>query len=180
MPEEGSCHLAEESFNDVEPGAVLGCEYVLESVRIYCQKGSRFFGDVLGMVVQDDPDRAIRRVPGIEVRQESFEFYAAMTAFDPCSDVAVMKIQSRQNRTGAQAFVFMIAADFRMPARHRWQVRRCIRDGLQTGFLVNRDGDQAGWAFTDGGMSLILQSDLLVHDQDFAHLRFEIRVASLQ
>ena len=64
------------------------------------------------MVAQDDPDRAIRRVPGIEVRQESFDFYAAMTAFDPCSDVAVMKIQSRQNRAGAQAFVNHDRADF--------------------------------------------------------------------
>jgi hypothetical protein len=68
MSQEGPGHLAEERLDDVEPRAVFGRQDVLESVGVGCQKGSRLFGEVRGMIVQYDPDLAMRRIPGIEVR----------------------------------------------------------------------------------------------------------------
>jgi hypothetical protein len=67
VSQESAGHLAEERLDDVEPGAMLSSEHLLESVRMRSQKGSRFFGDVRRMIVQYDPDRARWWVPGIEV-----------------------------------------------------------------------------------------------------------------
>jgi hypothetical protein len=63
------------------------------------------------MIVQDDPNRAVGGVPGIEVGQKTGEFEAAMTALDPRCDVPVVQIQRCKDRAGARTFVLVITAN---------------------------------------------------------------------
>ena len=78
------------------------------------KKGLRFFGNVSGMIVQDDPNGAVRRIPGVQVLEQSGEFDAAMTALYPGGNVTVVEIQSRQNGASSQALILMVTADFWM------------------------------------------------------------------
>lgn len=43
MAQDGAGHFAEKRLDDVNPGAVFGSQYVLEPVRVGCQKGPRLF-----------------------------------------------------------------------------------------------------------------------------------------
>src|SRR5215469_16089346 len=72
----------------------------------------------------------------------------------------------------------MIAGDGGMLSRHRRQVRRCMGDGLHPRLLIhrNRDHVQGGYSRRSG---LIVQRHFLVHQQDFPHLAFEGRIATL-
>src|SRR5580693_588806 len=65
-----------------------------------------------------------------QVLQQGDEFTTAMTALDARRHVAVVQIQGRQDRTGSQTFVFVVAGDLRMFAGNRPQVWRGVRDGL--------------------------------------------------
>ena len=61
VAQDGSSELGEEAFDQVQPGAVLGREGELEATRSGGEPCIRFFGDVGGMIVEDQADRGVRR-----------------------------------------------------------------------------------------------------------------------
>jgi hypothetical protein len=107
------------------------------------------------MIVQNYADGALRWIPRVEVGKQADEFHAAVAILHARGDVAVLKIQCRQYRTRAQPLILMIPADLRMLARHRRQVGRGIGDGLHTGLLIHRNGDDAGSGLTGGPLCIL-------------------------
>ena len=62
-----ACEVGEEPFDKVEPGTVLGREGEFEAVgRLLRDPGSGRFGNVRGMIVEDQLDRSARRIGGVE------------------------------------------------------------------------------------------------------------------
>ena len=58
------------NLDEVEPGAVLGCERELEVAgRSSGKPSSGFSGDVRGMIVEDQLDRGAGRISCIEQRE---------------------------------------------------------------------------------------------------------------
>ena len=62
----------------------------------------RFFGNVRGMIIQDDANRAGRRVARVQVGQEADKLDTAMAALHAGRDVVVLQIERRQYGTRAQ------------------------------------------------------------------------------
>src|ERR1700716_2038515 len=66
-----SGELGEEALDEVEPGAVRGCERELEaSGRASGKPSSGFSGDVRGMIVEDQLDRGAGRIGRIKQLEE--------------------------------------------------------------------------------------------------------------
>src|SRR5579864_4463494 len=85
--------------------------------------GSGLFGDVRGMIVEDQLDRGVGRIGGVEEFEEFNEFAAAMAILDERMDLAGDKIDAGQQADRAVALVFMLAGETWMHARLRRQVR---------------------------------------------------------
>ena len=89
VAEDGAGKFGEEALDEVEPGAVLGCERELEAAgRSSGKPSSGFFGDVRGMIVEDQLDRCVGRIGGVEKLEEFDEFAAAMAILDQRMDLA--------------------------------------------------------------------------------------------
>jgi hypothetical protein len=72
MPQDGASEFGEEAFDQVEPGAMDRREGELETTsRLGCKPGFGFFGNVRGMIVEDQFDGRVRRVGGIESLRNS-------------------------------------------------------------------------------------------------------------
>ena len=79
VAEDGAGKFREEALDEVEPGAVLGSEGEFEAVRgLIGEPGFRLLGDVRGMIVEDQLDRCVGRIGGVEKLEEFDEFAAAM------------------------------------------------------------------------------------------------------
>jgi len=127
------------------------------------------------MVIQDQTQDPIRRVESIQVLEQSDEFAAAMPPLDPGGYVTGVQIQGRQDGAGPETFLFVVAAPAGMPTRYWFQIGRGVSDGLDAGFFIHRDGDDRN----DPAL-LILQRNFLIHQQNLAHLGFQIGVAPFQ
>src|SRR5580698_8024460 len=103
---------------------MLRRQNILKAVGTRGQKRLGFFGNMGGMIVQDDSDSAFRGIPRVEVAQQANEFNTAVAILHPRRDVAVLEIQRRQYRARAQPLVLVVvvAADLRMLAGYGWQV----------------------------------------------------------
>src|SRR5271156_1242173 len=81
--------IGKEALDQVEPGPVLGSEGEFEAVLwLVGEPGSRFFGDVRGMIVEDQLDRGVGGIGSIEKLEEFDEFAAAMAILDKRMDLA--------------------------------------------------------------------------------------------
>jgi hypothetical protein len=66
VAQNGAGKLGEETFDQVEPGAVLGCERERKAARrLRGEPSSCLLGDVRGMIVEDQLDRGVSRIGGI-------------------------------------------------------------------------------------------------------------------
>ena len=73
MTQDRASELGEEALDEVEPGTVLGRENEFEAVRgLIGEPGSGLFGDVRGMIVEDQLDRGAGRIGGVE-KLEKFD-----------------------------------------------------------------------------------------------------------
>src|ERR1700682_3610697 len=89
--------FGEETLDEVEPGAVFGCEGELEAAHRFSGEPSLgFSGDMRRMVVQDQLDRCSGRVSGIEELEEFDELAAAVTLLDQGVDLAGEQINTGQ------------------------------------------------------------------------------------
>ena len=62
VAEDGAGKFREEALDEVEPGAVLGSEGEFKAVRgLIGEPGFGLFGDVRGMIVEDQLDRCVTR-----------------------------------------------------------------------------------------------------------------------
>src|ERR1700750_3520657 len=79
VAQHGARELGKETLDEVEPGAVCGREGEFEAMcRLLRNPGSGLSGDVRGMIVEDQLDRRVDRIGGIEELEEFDEFAAAM------------------------------------------------------------------------------------------------------
>src|SRR5271166_1928297 len=70
--------LGEETLDEIEPGAVLGREGEFESTgRLLGEPSLGLLGDVRRMIVEDQLDRCVGRIRGVEELEELNEFAAA-------------------------------------------------------------------------------------------------------
>ena len=75
VAQHGAGEFGKEALDEVEPGAVLGRENEFEAVRgLIGEPGSGLFGDVRGMIVEDQLDRGAGRIGGVEKLEEFDEF----------------------------------------------------------------------------------------------------------
>jgi hypothetical protein len=67
VAQDGAGEFGKEAFGEIEPGAVLGSESKFETVRgLTGEPGSGLFGDMCGMIVEDQLDRRVRGIGGVE------------------------------------------------------------------------------------------------------------------
>ena len=79
MAQDGTSELGEESLDEIEPRAVLGSEGKFEaSDRSSGEPSSGFSRDVRGMIVEDQLDRSVRRIGGVEKPEEFDELSTAV------------------------------------------------------------------------------------------------------
>src|SRR2546426_239441 len=97
MPEESACHFGEQRLDNVEPRAVGGSVNVFETIGSCGQKGSGLLRDVGRMIVQNEPNRAVERVVGVEVLQQGNKLPAAVAPLDVRRHITGMQVESRQD-----------------------------------------------------------------------------------
>ena len=67
VAQDGSCELGKEALDEVEPRAVLGSEGEFEAAGgLIGEPGFGFLGDVRGVIVEDQLDRGVGRIGGVE------------------------------------------------------------------------------------------------------------------
>src|SRR5215469_10571534 len=97
-------------FDNVEPGTVLGREGELEAAGgLLCEPGLGLLGDVCRMIVEDQLDRGMARIGGIDKLKEFDELAAAMAILDKGVNLTGQQIDAGQHADRAVTFVFMIA-----------------------------------------------------------------------
>src|ERR1700704_2208676 len=81
--------LEKEALDEIEPGAVLGCEGEFEAAdRLIGEPNLGLLGDVCGMIVEDQLDRSMGRIGGIDELEEFDEFAAAVAVLDESVNLA--------------------------------------------------------------------------------------------
>src|SRR5450755_1308839 len=110
MAERGAGELRKEPLDEVEPGAVFGREHEGEAaLGLLGEPSLGFLGYVGGMIVEDDLDRGLRRVGGVELFEEFNELARAMSTLDAGMDEAGQQIDAGQQAERSQSDVFVIA-----------------------------------------------------------------------
>ena len=107
--------------------------------RLLRDPGSGLFGDVRGMIVEDQLDRRVGRIGGIEELEEFDEFAAAMTVPDQGVNLAAEKVDAGQQAHRAVAFIFELACEGGMHAGLGRQIRSGGCDRLDARLLVVGD-----------------------------------------
>ena len=186
VAERGAGELGKESFDKVEPGAVLGREYEGEAAfGLLGEPSPGFLGNVSGMIVEDDLDGGRGRVGGVEPLEELDELARAMSFLDAGVDDAGQEIDAGQQAERSQSHVFVIAGHGGMAHGLGRQIGRRGRQRLYTGLLVVGNDRHRGrlrvWPLAVLRLGrLFQQRDLAVDAQDFGHLLSEFGVAALQ
>ena len=116
---------------------MLGGESKFEAVRgLGGEPGSGLFGDMRRMIVEDQLDRRLGRIGGVETLGEFDEFAAAMAVLDQRMDFATDEIDAGQQADRAMALVFMFPCEGGVDARFGRQIRGGRRNRLDTRLLV--------------------------------------------
>jgi len=100
------------------------------------------------MIVEDELDRRVGGVSGIEEFEKFNEFAAAVAFPDEGVDVASEQIDPGYQGQGAVAFVLVITHHGRAGARQRRTIRLGRADRLNTGLLVIGDDGLATRPFS--------------------------------
>ena len=109
--------LGEEALDEIEPGAVFGREGEFEAADgLLGQPSLGLLGDVCGMIVENQLDRRMGRIGGVEDLEELDEFAAAVAVPDEGVNLAGEQIDAGQQTDRAVALVFMIARESGMHA----------------------------------------------------------------
>src|ERR1700720_3592584 len=138
-------------------------------------------GDVCGMIVEDQLDRSMGRIGGIDELEEFDEFAAAVAVLDESVNLAGEQIDAGQQTDRAVALIFVIAREGHMLAGLGRQIRGRRGNCLNAGFLVIGDDRHriAGLMFRSG-RGLLDELHLAIDAQNLRHLLLELRVAAFQ
>jgi len=83
VAQDGTGEFGKEALDEVKPGSMLGREREFEAVhRLISEPGPGLFGDVRGMIVEDELDRGRGRIGGVEQLEEFDKFAAAVAILD--------------------------------------------------------------------------------------------------
>ena len=83
VAQNGAGELGKKALNEVEPGAVFRCEGEFEAAGgLIGEPGSSFLRDVGGVIVEDQLDRRMGRIGGVEKLKEFDELAAAVAILD--------------------------------------------------------------------------------------------------
>ena len=93
--EHSTGHFAEQILHQVEPRTVRGHKYEYEALRHGVQIGTRFPGDMGGMVIQQQADLLVRRVLAVQLPEEADEVGALVRVADGLSDAPAVEIEAR-------------------------------------------------------------------------------------
>jgi hypothetical protein len=97
VAQNGAGEFGEETLDQVEPGAVLGCKGELEAaLGLGGEPSFRLPGDVRRMIIEDQLDRRIRRIGGVEELEEFDELATAVSIFNQGMDFAGEQIDPGQ------------------------------------------------------------------------------------
>ena len=89
VAQDGAGEFGKEALDEIEPGAMPGSESEFKAVRpLTGEPGSGLFGDMRGMIVEDQLDCRLGRIGGVEQLEEFDEFAAAMPILDQRMDLA--------------------------------------------------------------------------------------------
>jgi hypothetical protein len=70
--------FGEKALDEIEPGTMLGCEGEFEAAdRLFGKPSLGLLGDVGGMIVEDQLDRCMGRIGGVDKLEKFDEFAAA-------------------------------------------------------------------------------------------------------
>jgi hypothetical protein len=100
--------------------------------RLAGEPSSGLFGDMRGLVVEDQLDRRVGRVGGVEKLEEFDEFAAAMAILDQRMDLAGDEVDAGQQADYAVPLIFMLARESRIHAGLGRQIQRGRRDRAGT------------------------------------------------
>ena len=149
-----------------------------------------FLRHVRRMIVQDDLDRGVGRVGGIELFEKADEFARAVAVFDAGMNLPGEQVNPREQAQRPVALVFMVAREAGMPAGDRGQVRCRVGDRLDTRLLVVGDKRNLGRGvlrrcrfgshFGSLGLGRTQDRNFLINAQNFGHLGLERRVPPFQ
>src|SRR5260370_16827933 len=93
---------------------MLWRQHVLKAIGTSSQEGSSLFGNMRGMVIQDDSNDAPGRIVLVEILEQRDEFAAAMPALNAGRDMALGPIPGRQNAPVSKPSVLTITAHARI------------------------------------------------------------------
>ena len=174
--------LGEETLDEIEPGAVLGGEDKGEAAfRLGGEPSLGLLGDVRRMIVEDQLDRRMARIGGVEELEEFNEFAAAVAVLDESVDLAGEQIDAGQQADRAVALVLVVAPEGRMPAGLGRQVRGGRGDCLNAGLLIVGDNrHRIARLLLRGGRALPNELHLAIDAQNLRHLLLELRIAAFQ
>src|SRR5271155_5382983 len=169
VAQDGAGKFGKEALDEIEPGAVLGREGEFEAAgRLIGEPSFGFLGNVRGMIVEDQLDRRVGWIGGVEKLEEFDEFAAAVAILD-------------QSVNRAVALIFMIAREGRVRAGLGRQIRGGRGYRLDAGLLViGDDRHRVARLLLRCGRGLFNDLDLAVDAQNFRHLGFELGVAAFQ
>ena len=138
-------------------------------------------GDVRGMIVEDQLDRRMGRIGGVEKLEKFDEFAAAVAVLDQGVNPAGEQVDPSQQTDRAVALILMIAREGGVLAGLGRQVRGRGRDRLDTGLLViGDDRHRIARLLFCGGRRLLDELHLAIDAQNLRHLLLELRVAAFQ
>src|SRR5277367_2396081 len=136
----GTGEFGKEALDEIEPRAVLGSESEFETMcGLIGEPSCGLFGDMRGMIVEDQLDRRLGRIGVVEKLEEFDEFAAAMAVLDQRMDLAGDEVDAGQQADRAVALIFMLTCEGRMDAGLGRQIRGGRRDRLDARLLVVRD-----------------------------------------
>jgi hypothetical protein len=161
--------FGKEALDEIDPGAALGSGSKFEAVRgLTGEPGCGLFGDIHGMVVEDQLDRRVGRIGGVEKLEEFDEFAAAMAILDQRMDLAGYEVDAGQLTVPWHAGLGR-------------QVRGGRCDGLDTRFLVVRDDrHRVARLFFRHRRCLLQESHLTINAPHFGHLLGKLGIALFQ
>ena len=83
VAQDGAGELGEKALDEIEPGAMLRREGEFEAAgRLLGEPSFGFLGNVRGMIVEDQLDRRVGWIGGVEKLEEFDEFAAAVAILD--------------------------------------------------------------------------------------------------
>ena len=102
VAQDGAGELGEEALDEIEPRAVRGREGELEAAdRLLSEPCIGLFRDVRGKIVEDQLDRCVSWIGGIDKLEKFDEFAAAMTVPDKGVNLTGEQINTGQQTDSA-------------------------------------------------------------------------------